>query len=289
MTLDGTRSYVLRAPGAAGCVVVDPGPDDDAHLRALAAAGPVELVLVTHRHSDHTAGSARLHALTGAPVRGAEPASCHAGPPLVGGETITASGVRIHALATPGHTADSVCLVLPDDGPPLSAPRAPAAGGGEDAPRRAGHAASGSVLTGDTVLGTGTTVIAEPDGALGAYLASLDAIQDAADRLGGGRPVTGLPGHGPVIDDLAARVRAYREHRLDRLTQVRAALASLGVTAGDPLAVERVTARVYADVDASVLGAARQSVAAQLAFLQRAQQVAVRRPRGRSRGRRTSL
>ena len=67
MTLDGTRSYVLRAPGSTTCVVVDPGPDDAAHLDVLAAAGPVELVLVTHRHADHTAGAPRTrHTATAA-------------------------------------------------------------------------------------------------------------------------------------------------------------------------------------------------------------------------------
>ena len=70
MTLDGTRSYVLRAPGAPGRVVVDPGPDLAPHLAALADAGPVDLVLVTHRHADHTGGLARFRELTGAPSRG---------------------------------------------------------------------------------------------------------------------------------------------------------------------------------------------------------------------------
>lgn len=256
MTLDGTRTYVLRAPGAPGCVVVDPGPDDAAHLDALVAAGPVELVLVTHRHADHTAGSPRLHALTGAPVRAADPAHCHGGGPLTGGERIDAAGLRIDVLATPGHTADSVCLVLPDDGPLATEDDAPEG----DVPR---HVPSGTVLTGDTVLGQGTTVIAAPDGSLGQYLASLDRL----DALVAGRRTTGLPGHGPVVEDLGERVRAYRDHRLDRLAQVREALGALGLAPDDDAAVERVTALVYADVDSSVLGAARQSVAAQLAFL----------------------
>ncbi|GAA1977469.1 MBL fold metallo-hydrolase [Isoptericola halotolerans] len=234
MTLDGTRSYVLRAPGAPSAVVVDPGPDDAVHLGAL-ASGPVELVLVTHRHADHTAGSTALHAMTGSPVRAADLAHCHgaSAAPLRGGEVIEAAGLRIEVLATPGHTADSVSFVV----------RAP----GEDP----------VVLTGDTVLGRGTTVIAAPDGSLGDYLASLDVLE----RAGDGR--RGLPAHGPVIEDLGTAVRAYREHRLERLDQVRAVLAELGsdATVGD------VVARVYADVDASVIGAARQSVAAQLHYL----------------------
>lgn len=276
MTLDGTRSYVLRAPGSASCVVVDPGPDDAAHLDALAAAGPVELVLVTHRHADHTAGSPGLHARTGAPVRAADPDHCHGGAPLRDGEVIEAAGLRVVVLATPGHTADSVCLVLPDDGPVAStddrarrtADPGPAgsgtAGSGTAADDGARTPSGTTVLTGDTVLGTGTTVIAAPDGSLGAYIASLDAIEAVT---GGPGPVTGLPGHGPVVDDLAARVRAYRVHRHERLAQVRAALTTLGLAPDAPGAVDEVVARVYADVDPVVRGAARQSVAAQLAFL----------------------
>ncbi|MCK0117683.1 MBL fold metallo-hydrolase [Isoptericola sp. S6320L] len=233
MTLDGTRSVVLRAPGSPSCVVVDPGPDDDTHLRALAAAGPVDLVLVTHRHADHTAGSPRLRELTGAPVRAADPEHCHGGEPLRDGEVIEAAGVRIEVVATPGHTGDSVSFRV--DGP-------------GEAP---------VVLTGDTVLGRGTTVIAEPDGSLADYLHSLDVLE----RLGAGR--LAVPAHGPAIEDLGAAVQAYRSHRLERLAQVRAVLAALGPEA----TVDDVVAHVYADVDAAVLPAARQSVAAQLAYL----------------------
>lgn len=243
MTLDGTRSYVLSAPGAGSAVVVDPGPDDEAHVRALADAGPVELVLVTHRHADHTAGARRLHELTGAPVRAADPAYCHDGEPLHGGEPIEAAGLRIEVLATPGHTADSVSFdVTTPAGPPV-------------------------VLTGDTVLGEGTTVVAEPDGSLRDYLASLDVLEQPGDG------VQALPGHGPVIGDLGDRVRQYRAHRLERLEQVRSALRSLGVETPDggaPVAddlADRVVSLVYADVDPSVRDAARQSVVAQLAYL----------------------
>ncbi|MFP3713736.1 MBL fold metallo-hydrolase [Puerhibacterium sp. TATVAM-FAB25] len=251
MTLDGTRSHVLRAPGAEAAVVVDPGPDHADHLAALAAAGPVALVLVTHRHADHTAGAPRLHALTGAPVRAADPAHCHGGAPLAGGEVIEAAGLRVEVLATPGHTADSVSFVVAPAG----------AAEGAAAPERV-------VLTGDTVLGRGTTVIAEPDGSLRDYLVSLDVLERAA----GAAPVRGLPGHGPVVDDLGAVVRAYRAHRHERLAQVRAAVAALGVAlpdGGDVPAglADAVVDAVYADVDDAVRRAARQSVVAQLEYL----------------------
>ncbi|NKX49103.1 MBL fold metallo-hydrolase, partial [Arthrobacter deserti] len=129
MSLDGTNSYLIGAPGSAGVVVVDPGPLDEPHLQALAAAGRVEQVLITHHHIDHTEAGERFHELTGAPVRALDPAFCHGGEPLAGDEEFEAAGVRIRVLATPGHTADSVCLHLPGDGP------------------------AGSVLTGDTILG----------------------------------------------------------------------------------------------------------------------------------------
>ena len=244
MTLDGTRSYVLRAPGSPGCVVVDPGPDLAPHLAALADAGPVDLVLVTHRHADHTGGLARFRELTGAPSRGVLPEFCAGAGPLTDGEVLDVAGLRVEVLATPGHTADSVCLVVSDG-------------------------STSVVLTGDTVLGRGTTVLAEPDGSLRDYLASLDQLGalDLPD------PVPGLPGHGPVLPDLRAAVGAYRAHRTERLDQVRAALTSLGVSLPDadsplpdPL-LDAVTGAVYADVDPSVLPAARSSVRAQLDYL----------------------
>src|SRR6478609_8229333 len=112
MTLDGTNSYLLADAGATSSIVVDPGPDDAPHLAALAAAGPVELILITHRHHDHTEGAAELSRLTGAPVRAADPAHCIADDPLRDGEIIAAAGVSIEVINTPGHTDDSVSFLL---------------------------------------------------------------------------------------------------------------------------------------------------------------------------------
>jgi glyoxylase-like metal-dependent hydrolase (beta-lactamase superfamily II) len=233
MSLDGTNSYVLRAPGSHSAVVVDPGPLDEAHLQALAEAGDVELILVTHRHADHTEGSALLRELTGAPVRAADPLHCHGGgEPLRDGEVIDAAGVEIRVVATPGHTSDSVCFHLPEDGP------------------------HGSVLTGDTVLGRGTTMLDYPDGKLADYLASLDRLE----ALG---QAAVLPAHGPALPSIEAIARAYRDHRNDRLAQIRAALVRLGSAAG----VREVTDAVYTDVGPSVRRAAEMSVAAQLDYL----------------------
>jgi glyoxylase-like metal-dependent hydrolase (beta-lactamase superfamily II) len=237
MTLDGTNSYLLSADGSASCIVVDPGPSDAGHLAALAAVGPVQLILITHRHHDHTDGALELARLTGAPVRAADPAFCSAGPPLVDGEIIDAAGIVVTVVATPGHTDDSVCFLLPDDGP------------------------TGSVLTGDTILGRGTTVIAPPDGSLGAYLTSLNQLAALGPRFV-------LPAHGSQLPDLAAIAGEYLAHREQRLGQIRSALAVLGQDAG----VAAVTDLVYTDIDASVRFAAELSVAAQLDYLRGPQQ-----------------
>ncbi|MFK0038736.1 MBL fold metallo-hydrolase [Paenarthrobacter sp. NPDC090517] len=232
MSLDGTNSYVIGAPGSRYVAVVDPGPEDEQHLAELAAAGVVDVVLITHRHADHTEASARFHQITGAPVRAALPKHCHGGEPLMDGEVVTAGGVEIRVVATPGHTSDSVCFHLPDDGP------------------------SGSVLTGDTILGRGTTVLDYPDGRLGDYLASLDRLE----AIG---PATLLPAHGPVLPALDEKCREYRDHREQRLDQIRTALKHLGTGAS----IAAVTDAVYPDVDPSVRWAAETSVAAQLDYL----------------------
>ena len=232
MSLDGTNSYVVAAPESGSTVIVDPGPLDEGHLQALAQAGPVELVLITHRHPDHTEASERFAELTGAPVRAFDPQYCVGAEPLSAGESINAAGVEIRVLGAPGHTSDSVCFWLPADG------------------------ANGSVLTGDTILGRGTTVLDFPDGTLGDYLQTLDMLSD----LG---PATVLPGHGPIQPDLSSLVLTYRDHREERLAQIRTALEHAGPEAG----AREVADLVYADVPDSVRAAAELSVAAQLAYL----------------------
>ncbi len=240
MTLDGTNSYLLSGNGGRSSVIVDPGPLHDGHLDGLAAVGDVELILVTHRHHDHTEGAAALAAAVGAPVRAADPTFCVGGEPLRDGETVTAAGLDIGVLGTPGHTADSVCFLLTSDSP---------------------ERPYGSVLTGDTILGRGTTVIAPPDGSLRDYLGSLRVLAALGHAFV-------LPAHGPQLPDLEAVAAQYLAHREQRLDQIRDALVQLG---GDA-SVGAVTDFVYHDVDASVRGAAEHSVAAQLEYLRGAQQ-----------------
>ncbi|WP_293780681.1 MBL fold metallo-hydrolase [uncultured Aeromicrobium sp.] len=232
MTLDGTNTWILREPGAARAVVVDPGPADDAHLDAvLEAAGDVALVIFTHHHEDHTAAMSRIVELTDAPTRALDEAFCTHAEPLRDAELVEVDGLEIEVIATPGHTRDSLCLRLPGDR---------------------------SLLTGDTVLGRGTSVVAYPDGALGAYLDSLAHLRELVAE---GLVERILPGHGPVIEEPEAVLDFYIEHRQERLDQVRDALASGATTPRE------VVERVYGDVDPVLWDAAELSVRAQLDYL----------------------
>ena len=232
MTLDGTNTWLLGAPEAAEVVVVDPGEEDHRHLAVLRDAAPrVALVLLTHWHDDHRQLAGELRASTGAPVRAVDEALCAGADPLHDGEVIAAAGVEIRAVTTPGHTSDSVCFIV----------------GPEPA-----------VITGDTILGRGTTVVAHPDGDLGDYLDSLRRLRDLGD-------VPALTGHGPDLPSVAVAAQYYLDHRAERLQQVRAALAVLGAGA----TARQIVEHVYADVDQAVWGAAELSVNAQLDYLRR--------------------
>ncbi|MDT7740031.1 MAG: hypothetical protein QOK09_3400, partial [Mycobacterium sp.] len=146
---------------------------------------------------------------------------------LTDGEVIDVAGVRIAVWATPGHTADSLSFVLDD-----------------------------AVLTADTVLGRGTTVIDNEDGSLADYLESLQRLRGLGRR-------TVLPGHGPDLANLEAVASEYLAHREQRLQQVRSALRTLG----DDATARQVVEHVYVDVDEELWGAAEWSVQAQLDYL----------------------
>jgi glyoxylase-like metal-dependent hydrolase (beta-lactamase superfamily II) len=243
MTLDGTNTWVLREPGGGRSVVIDPGPSIPSHLDAVAeAAGDVAVVLLTHRHVDHSEAAAEFAQRVGCGVRALDPAYRLGSEGLGEGDVVEVDGLEVRVVATPGHTADSLSFVLP---------------------------AEGAVLTGDTVLGRGTTVVAHPDGQLGAYLDSLDRLHALAEAH---EIHVVWPGHGPVIDDALAALDFYIAHRRERLEQVESAVAVLREAPHpEGLAAEelprRVVEIVYQDVDPVLWGAAELSVRAQLAYL----------------------
>ena len=228
LTLEGTNTGVLRGRGSDELVIVDPGPDDADHIAKIAELGKIPLVLISHKHDDHTGGIDKIVDLTGAVVRSVGSGFLRGlGGPLTDGEVIDAAGMRIKVMATPGHTTDSLSFLLED-----------------------------AVLTADTVLGRGTTVIDSEDGALGDYLESLKRLQGLGS-------LTVLPGHGPELADIEAVTAMYLAHREERLEQVRDALRELG----DDATARQIVEHVYTDVDEKLWDAAEWSVQAQLDYL----------------------
>lgn len=238
MTLDGTNTYLLFDPQITELsyntevVVLDPGPDMPDHLRALAAFN-VQMILLTHRHGDHSAGIPLLHELTGAPVRAQLPEFCRNAEPLRDGEMLDFGTSMIRVLFTPGHTSDSVCFVR--------------------------ESADAALFTGDTVLGRGTTILEHPDGTLADYLESLAKLSNLADM-----PLH--PAHGEQHAGSHQLLSAYLEHRESRLEQVRAALVKLG-KAGVETKPAELLDLVYPDLDPRLIGAASHSLEAQLHYL----------------------
>ena len=234
MTLDGTNTWILREPGSSTCVVVDPGPDTPSHLEAIRTAvddASVVQILLTHGHDDHSEGARTLAALTSAPVAALDPEFRYGSEGIHGGDVIEVGGLVIDVLATPGHTADSLSFFVPGDS---------------------------ALLTGDTVLGRGTTMVAYPDGNLGDYLRSLDALAELATRA---QVSLLLPGHGQALADPVEVIEGYQLHRQQRLEQVRNALSAGAETAQEVVEV------VYADVPRELWPAAVVSVRAKLAYL----------------------
>lgn len=243
MTLDGTNTYLVGERGSGGAIVVDPGPADDAHLARVEQAladrdAACELILVTHHHHDHAEAAqdwarrfgCRVAAST-AQVAGADGEVLGAGTRLR-----DIAGVDVAVVETPGHTADHVAF-------------------------RLGH---GPLLTGDHVLGRGTSVVAHPDGDLEAYLDSLARVL----RLG---PDALYPGHGPelVDGDPTAVLRFYLEHRRFRERQL---LTVLGTGAHTP---RELVELIYAAYDPSLWDAAELSTRAAVEKLVREGRVRV--------------
>lgn len=248
-TFTGTGTYIVGrdAPGA-GLAVIDPGPQDEAHLNALLAGvqgRTVTHILITHTHRDHAPLARDLAQATGAPILAARPPrfETHASGPLdededadfradrilADGERVAGDGWTLRVVATPGHASNHLAFVLEQER---------------------------ALFSGDHIMGWSTTVVAPPDGDMAAYLASLDKVM-ALDIE------TIWPTHGPPITDLAPFLAAYLAHRLAREAQVLDRLA-----AGDRTIAEMVPT-LYAAVDQRLWPAASLSVLAHLIKLVR--------------------
>jgi glyoxylase-like metal-dependent hydrolase (beta-lactamase superfamily II) len=224
--------------------VIDPGPDDAAHVEALVAGLVGEVVthvLVTHTHADHSPASAALVARTGATTYGFGPHPPGADAEgeehgdlgfvpdvVVGhGDVLAAGGVEVECLHTPGHISNHLCFAVP---------------------------ALGALFTGDHVMGWSTTVIPPPDGRVADYLASLRLLLGRDDERY-------LPTHGPPIDDPRPYVEDLIAHRVERERQI------LDLLAGASRTVDELVASMYADVRAELHAPAARSVRAHLVQL----------------------
>lgn len=232
-TLDGTNTWIL---GARDVVIVDPGPDEASHREAVLDSLTSRNqrcigIVLTHGHLDHAAGARAMADALRVGVRALDPHHRWGTEGLADGDVIPLDVTELRVVGTPGHSGDSVSLI---------------------------DASEGTLVTGDTILGRGTTLVAWPDGTLADYLDSLARLRDLAqdrelDRI--------LPGHGPVLSDPVGVISAYLDHRHARLAEVRAVYES-GVTAP-----QDIVAVVYADVPREVWPAAELTVRAQLAYL----------------------
>jgi len=246
-TFAGTNTYLI---GTDALAVIDPGPEDEAHLAALLRAigsARVDAILVTHTHRDHSPAARPLARATGAPVVGCGPhrparplglgedGGLDAGADrdyapdreLADGETIAAGGATIEAVATPGHTENHLAFALH----------------GTDA-----------LFSGDHVMAWSTTVVAPPDGSMARYMASLD-------RLLARPETTYLPGHGGLVTDTHAFLRGLKAHRGMR---ERAILEQL---ARGERGIPSLVAAIYRDTDPRLHAAAGLSTLAQLEWL----------------------
>ncbi len=246
-TFTGTGTYIVGRPeDGASVAVIDPGPQDEAHLEALlrAVAGrTVSHILITHTHRDHSPLARPFAARVGAPILAMAPPAqeTHASGSLdeeedqaftpdrilTGGERILGDGWTLTALATPGHASNHMAFVLEEEN---------------------------ALFCGDHVMGWSTTVVAPPDGNMTDYMNSLDAVIAAGFS-------TLWPTHGAPVTEPAPFLAAYRAHRLQREAQILAR-----VQAGDRTIAEMVPV-LYAAVDPRLWPAASLSVLAHLAKL----------------------
>jgi glyoxylase-like metal-dependent hydrolase (beta-lactamase superfamily II) len=235
LTGSGTNTFIVG--DAAGCLVIDPGCADEAHLKTIQAIGKkhggVQLILVTHAHPDHLGGTAELAAITHAPIlalNNTERGVPFADVILKDGQVIAVGANVLTVLATPGHRFDHIALW---------------------------HPPTGIIFAGDLMTGGGTVVIIPPEGDMAAYLASLDRLQTL--------PLKRLwPGHGEPIDDPHTRIAQLIAHRLER---ERAILLAL-VSANELRTVEELMPLAYPDINSTMYDWAVKSLQAHLLKLE---------------------
>jgi len=243
-TYTGTQTHIV---GDRDVAVIDPGPDDPAHLDALigAIAGrPVVAILITHHHRDHSPASRPLAKATGAPIVGAAPfaADYASGVAdaafdrdyapdrvLAEGEGVGGDGWALTAVATPGHTSNHLAFALPE---------------------------TRALFSGDHVMGWSTSIVSPPDGDMAAYMASLEKLMARDDSVY-------YPGHGDAVDNPQRLVRGMLGHRKQREGQIVRLLAK-----GAPLTLPAMTAQMYVGLDPRLIPAAERSVLAHLYDLQ---------------------
>jgi glyoxylase-like metal-dependent hydrolase (beta-lactamase superfamily II) len=237
MTCHGTSAWIV---GRGHVAVIDPGPDDSAHRRALLAAVAGETVthvIVTHGHHDHSAGAKAFAAATGARTWGfgrpdrarTVPVGARHPPflpdePLSHGSVLEGPGWRLIAIHTPGHASDHLCFSL---------------------------AGEGILFSGDHVMGWATSMVSPPDGDMAAYMASLEALLGRDETLY-------LPGHGPAITDPRTHVAALLAHRRGREAAVLAAVRAGHATA------EAIVPHLYPGLAEALARPAARSVLAHL-------------------------
>jgi glyoxylase-like metal-dependent hydrolase (beta-lactamase superfamily II) len=221
----GTNTYLV---GTDEIAVIDPGPDDEGHLDAIAACGRdrIRWILVTHTHSDHSPGAAGLKERTGAEVLGWDERDDFVPDTEIGdGWVLDAGEFRLSAVHTPGHASNHLCYLLPSEK---------------------------LLFSGDHIMSGSTVVIAPPDGDMAAYLKALQRLHEI--------PMRGIaPGHGGFIDDPKAKVDEYLTHRLGRERAIADALSDAGRAT-----VEELVSAVYIDVPEALHPIARFSVWAHL-------------------------
>lgn len=239
-TYTGTQTYVV---GESDVAVIDPGPDDPAHLAALIAAigdRPVRAILCTHTHRDHSPAAAPLSERTGAPVTGCAPLTLDDDGPradaafdaayrpdrvLADGEQVAGTGWTLEAVATPGHTSNHLCFALPQEN---------------------------ALFTGDHVMGWSTSIVSPPDGDMTAYMASMQRLADRTDAIY-------YPAHGDPVETPQRLVRGMMGHRKQREGQIVRFLKRNGASE-----IPMMVAEMYKGVDPRLHSAAGRSVLAHL-------------------------